>query len=91
MEILYFIIIFILTLAFIGIAGGFGMYVAKKVHHDLKGKWKGDYAESDRGVYSKWHENQGIAGVVAVIVFCAVSYYTWVFLMAIVSRIEQLF
>ena len=91
MEILYLIIVFIVTLATIGIAGGFGMYVAKKVFHDLKGKWKGEYAESDRGVYSKYHENEGIAGVVAVIVFCAVSYYTWVFLMAIVSRIEQLF
>lgn len=80
-----------MTIVFIGLSGGFGMYVAKKVFHDLKGKWKGEYAESDRGVYSKWYENQGIASIVTVIVFCAVSYYTWQFIMAIISRIEELF
>ena len=41
MQTLTFIIILLMTLVFIGLSTGFGFYVAGKVFHDIKGKWKG--------------------------------------------------
>ena len=74
MQTLTFIIILLMTLVFIGLSTGFGFYVAGKVFHDIKGKWKG-----------------GTDGIMTAIVFVAVSYYTWVFIMAIIDFVEKHF